>query len=792
MKHLILIVLLHILPAGLFAQKVIEHPRTGTTTAHYVQITRIELSDTATVIDFMVRFTPGMWIRVPRETWIQDSRGGEKLFIRSARGIRIQEEHYTPEDGINRYTLYFPPLDPSAETFHYLESHWKIFDIEIVPQERFSVVPDELLGNWLRTDGSNEWVFGFHENMVVYDQEIWHQVMISQKEDSYQMMLQKEGRKRNLVLRPEQENLLIGTPGGKMEQFSRKPVSVPGYLIPDDTEFSGEIFKKGNAVFRGLLKGYHPLMGETGMVYVNNILTQEQESFLINIQPDGSFSVEFPMDHPQPVLVSIINRYEAIFCEPGKTTFYYVNLHVKPEQEGEPQNLFMGETARINSDLLALNLQIRGFNIQNLLDRILDFSPGEFKSYFLDVKKKEMEALDQYCSTHLVSKKAQQIKRMKIGFGASQHIFSYNMYRDHAYRTKHQVPRDQREIPLEKVVLPPDYHRFLNPDELNDPVSLVAGQEYNTLINRIAYADGVFPTSVHVKLTVDQLLNGFASKNIVLSDKEKALILKIADVEAPEKFRELIKQDSLFVSEFMTGYSDIFSEVSQEASAQNFNDLLDKAHREHYGLESGLVKDIMEAQMTIGRMKAAMRPLSEAARKRVLTRIGSDYIASYVLNMSNELSEEIRRRTEMASTRSGFVINETPIVTEGDLFDTIMKKYKGNVVFVDFWATWCGPCRAGMTQIKPLKEELKGKNIRFVYITNPSSPKDTWNLLIPDIEGEHYYLTNDEYNRMAARFKVSGIPHYVLVDKTGKVVQEKIWFASSNDELKRMFNQYLE
>jgi thiol-disulfide isomerase/thioredoxin len=121
-----------------------------------------------------------------------------------------------------------------------------------------------------------------------------------------------------------------------------------------------------------------------------------------------------------------------------------------------------------------------------------------------------------------------------------------------------------------------------------------------------------------------------------------------------------------------------------------------------------------------------------------------------------------------------------------------MKKYKGNVVFVDFWATWCGPCRSGMEKIKPLKEELKHEKIKFVYLTNPTSPKSTWETMIPDIDGEHYYLTQDEWNTITARFKVSGIPHYVLVDKTGKVANEKVYFASSNVELKKLFEPYLE
>ena len=133
-----------------FAQKIIEWPVFKGTTASYIKILKIELTDTATVMDFRVHFSPGNWIRVPDETYIQNSAGGDKLFVRSAKGIKINEEHFTPENGVNDYTLYFPLLDKNVETFDYQEAQWKIFGIELKPQKHFSIFPAELLGNWMR------------------------------------------------------------------------------------------------------------------------------------------------------------------------------------------------------------------------------------------------------------------------------------------------------------------------------------------------------------------------------------------------------------------------------------------------------------------------------------------------------------------------------------------------------------------------------------------------------------------------------------------------------------------
>ena len=79
-------------------------------------------------------------------------------------------------------------------------------------------------------------------------------------------------------------------------------------------------------------------------------------------------------------------------------------------------------------------------------------------------------------------------------------------------------------------------------------------------------------------------------------------------------------------------------------------------------------------------------------------------------------------------------------------------------------------CRDGIERIKPLKAELADKNIVFVYITNPTSPEKTYKEMIPNIRGEHFRLSQDEWNYLVQKFNIYGIPHYELVDKTGKII----------------------
>ena len=105
-----------------------------------------------------------------------------------------------------------------------------------------------------------------------------------------------------------------------------------------------------------------------------------------------------------------------------------------------------------------------------------------------------------------------------------------------------------------------------------------------------------------------------------------------------------------------------------------------------------------------------------------------------------------------------------------------LKDFNGKYLYIDVWATWCGPCRMANKAIAPMKEELKEKDIIYLYITGETSPKGTWENMISDIHGEHFRVTNEQWNFLMSNLNIEGVPTYFIIDPEGNITYKKTGF----------------
>ena len=85
-----------------------------------------------------------------------------------------------------------------------------------------------------------------------------------------------------------------------------------------------------------------------------------------------------------------------------------------------------------------------------------------------------------------------------------------------------------------------------------------------------------------------------------------------------------------------------------------------------------------------------------------------------------------------------------------------------------------------MKTMKPLKVEMEEKGVIAIYISNESSPTPRWTTMLPDIGGIHYYLTVEQWSVVRDKYKIQGIPTYMIFDKTGEKSFETTGYPGNN------------
>ncbi len=104
---------------------------------------------------------------------------------------------------------------------------------------------------------------------------------------------------------------------------------------------------------------------------------------------------------------------------------------------------------------------------------------------------------------------------------------------------------------------------------------------------------------------------------------------------------------------------------------------------------------------------------------------------------------------------------------------TSLSDLKGKYVYIDVWATWCGPCKKEIPSLKKVEKQYHGKNIEFVSISiDDETLHDAWKKMVTDKElgGIQLLADNNFKSKFVQDYKIQGIPRFILIDPDGNVV----------------------
>lgn len=502
--------------------------------------------------------------------------------------------------------------------------------------------------------------------------------------------------------------------------------------------------------YTGTIKGYNSNMGfKTGQVIINNVITGLHDSYLITIQADGNFSASFPLSHTQECWISLPFFNSTVYFEPGKKIIHNFDI----SDTRQVSHTFKGDCAAINNEINYLRPIIMNFGWEGMDNDIYELTPAEYKSRFLRMEAGKLGAIDSIKHIKRLRTSAPKLAKLQVRYTIMSTLMNHAFVRESAYRRKMNISFENKKPVLEEIKMDSSYYDFLQSLSYNDHNNMIS-YAYYEFIMRLRSIPPIEEEAQRASL---------ATINEVIERASKDTSLK--GLDELKKIRDNI----LYNKVTLLGTTEQAQPVA-----------LKKIINEDISLEL----DVMYLQSIGHRLDMNKDTLSIADLQKIKSAIKNKTLIADISTLNNNIRQKIQ---EARYSRSSQHRQLSDNLQADSTYAAIFDQYKGKVVFVDFWATWCVPCMQGMKRMAGLKEELAAdSNIVFVYITDQTSPEKTYQTVIPGIKGAHYRVSNDQFNYFMSIFRIVGRPHYAIINKKGVPAHRHFLWAEPDQVKKKL------
>jgi thiol-disulfide isomerase/thioredoxin len=595
------------------------------------------------------------------------------------------------------------------------------------------------------------------------------------------------------------------------KQRSDKPKEVPKHVTkwieeelnkvtdsPIKNFNSNKFFNPKKAKLIGYIKEYDKrLKFNTGVVYQGNNITREDYPIVVEVYEDGRFEAEIPLIHPETNSISINKSNIDYYLEPGQTLALILDAEdfrknaisriTRSSRYKFKNTIFKGPLAEINNHLM--NFTVEDFNYRAFNERIKNQTPTEFRLEHDATFNANKNLLDTYVENNNVNNKTKQILENTLMVDYAYICF------DFVQKRAYELKKDRLNANL-NIAITNEYYDFLNDIDFNNKAFLVPNR-FRIFVNRFEFSK---PLSIRPqpKINPEITFDEYLEKNkIAITENDKKLAeSKNQKFTSYEEYQEFQKKFSKPYQNALKNYNKNYIRPIADKPTMEKWHLRDSVLKNVYHLDKNIVQDITKIRALTFDID---RTDSESAHKywsELKKTIDEPFLVAQGENIVNKKFPIVEQMVQIDSENSNrkniaieAVVTELPKGKGTTIFNDLIKPHKGKILFVDFWATSCGPCIATIKKMKETRANYKNNpDIDFVFITPTNqSPERSYISFVKDQElANTYRIPADDFNYLRQLFKFNGIPKYVVIAKNGGVIDDdyKMYeFTSTVDEI---------
>lgn len=489
-------------------------------------------------------------------------------------------------------------------------------------------------------------------------------------------------------------------------------------------------------------------------IIINDFIAEQPATYREKIKSDGSFHLQFPHYFLQNVTFKYGKRSILLLLQPGDN----LNINYDAEEfiatkDGDSFKSIelAGDNIRVNRDLISFFPAFKKLRMsrgQEFYNKPKELSPNEYKDYLRKCMEEEFDLLEQFGNSRELSKEFKSWVEYDIKYSSAMFLLQYPMF--------HSRFNDKM---ISEIGLPNDYYKFFNEIKVECKKATITSAYFNFLHDYSNY--------LIMNLPIAKVVDLYTTEGQNISAKDKELLMSSRD----KSHLTFTKKDIALLEKIGKENMELEEQVR----------LLDIERRLDYYfnvLEKGFVRDILLSRLfftNLGSKKSYsfLKQHIEAYEKTVT----DDLFKKRVREKFQET--EIMLNDPLANNL--YSSNNLKELYGDTLVSKILEKYKGKVLYVDFWAPWCGPCLGQLPYLTDLKHKFNNK-VTFINF-GCRTGELAWKAAIKkhNIKGENYLLDDNQYFQFKELFKINGIPHFVLIDKNGEIIDNNTMRPKEHD-----------